>query len=101
MLKDTQAELMVVENGILAVDACRSRQFDLVLMDIHMPEMDGIEAQQVINAHQPNLPVIALTANVMSSDVRRYLSQGFVSHIGKPIDMRALFGVLNKFCSRL
>ncbi|KZN61078.1 hypothetical protein N473_22315 [Pseudoalteromonas luteoviolacea CPMOR-1] len=100
MLKDTQAELMVVENGILAVDACRSSQFDLVLMDIHMPEMDGIEAQQVINAHQPNLPVIALTANVMPSDVRRYLSQGFVSHIGKPIDMRALFGVLNKICSR-
>ncbi|AOT10479.1 PAS domain-containing hybrid sensor histidine kinase/response regulator [Pseudoalteromonas luteoviolacea] len=99
MLKDTQAELVLVENGLLAVEACRCNHFDLVLMDIHMPEMDGMEAQQLINAQQPNLPVIALTANVMPKDVRRYLSQGFVSYIGKPIDMRELFGVLKTFFS--
>ncbi|MDK1287788.1 PAS domain S-box protein [Pseudoalteromonas umbrosa] len=94
MLKETQAELVIVENGKLATEACQQGKFDLVLMDIHMPEMDGIEAQIAINTQQPNLPIVALTANVMKSDVQKYLAQGFVSHVGKPIDMRALFGVL-------
>nr|WP_249297132.1 PAS domain S-box protein [Pseudoalteromonas phenolica] len=71
--------------------------FDLVLMDIHMPVMDGSEAQRRINSLRPSIPVIALTANVMKKDVDAYLAQGFVSHIAKPIDIYDLYGVLNSF----
>lgn len=97
MLKATQASLTIVENGQLAVDAIKQDNFDLVLMDIHMPIMDGLEAQQQICAINPNIPVIALTANVMKQDVDSYLAQGFASHIAKPIDINDLYGSLKNF----
>lgn len=97
MLKATRAELTIVENGLLAVEACQTQHFDLVLMDIHMPEMDGIDAQKKINRLNSQLPIIALTANVMANHVSAYLEQGFTSHIGKPIDMQNLFTVLERY----
>ncbi|MCF2857790.1 PAS domain-containing protein [Pseudoalteromonas sp. SMS1] len=99
MLRPTQADLTLVADGKLAVEAFMQGQYDLVLMDIHMPEMDGIEAQQKIKALSGTTPVIALTANVMVEDVNRYLSQGFVSHIGKPIDVNTLYGVLGGYAN--
>ncbi|WP_082078904.1 PAS domain-containing hybrid sensor histidine kinase/response regulator [Pseudoalteromonas rubra] len=96
-LKGTQATLTIVENGKLAVEAAMCTEFDLILMDIHMPEMDGNEAQRQIYARNPGIPVIALTANVMTEDVKGYLAQGFVAHVGKPIDMNSLYQVLANF----
>ncbi len=68
--------------------------FDLILMDIHMPEMDGIEAtkqiRQSANIKISTLPIIALTANVMPKDVKHYLSSGMNAHISKPIDKEQL-----------
>lgn len=95
MLKETHAELKIVENGKLAVEAVEQSAYDLILMDIHMPEMDGTEAQLKIKTIAADLPVIALTANVMADDVDGYLRQGFVAHIAKPIDMGQLYAVLN------
>lgn len=97
MLKETQAKLTIVDNGQLAVKEIEKDTYDLILMDIQMPVMDGSEAQRLINSLQPNIPVIALTANVMKEDVDCYLAQGFVSHIAKPIDISNLYGVLKSF----
>lgn len=99
MLKATKAMITIVENGQLAVEAFSSDNFDLVLMDIHMPVMDGVEAQQHISKINSNIPVIALTANVMRQDVDSYLAQGFVSHVAKPIDINDLYGILKNFLS--
>ena len=66
----------------------------MVLMDIQMPVMDGVQACKEIKAQFPNLPVIALTADVMADEVRKYLQLGFDEHIGKPIDMNHLYSVL-------
>ncbi|MBE0365728.1 hypothetical protein PULV_b0370 [Pseudoalteromonas ulvae UL12] len=97
MLKATQADVTIVDNGLLAVEAFAAHHFDLVLMDIHMPEMDGIEAQKKIKQMNDQVPIIALTANVMANHVAAYLNQGFVAHIGKPIDMQNLFDVLQRY----
>lgn len=97
MLKSTKAIVTLVENGQLALDAMQTRNYDIVLMDIHMPVMDGIEAQQKIKQFNPNLPVIALTANVMKKDVDSYLQEGFVAHIAKPIDINDLYGKLKHY----
>jgi PAS domain S-box-containing protein len=97
ILKPTNANLTIVEDGQQAVDAIKKDKFNLVLMDIHMPNMDGTEAQLLIKELNPKLPVIALTANVMANDIDHYLKQGFVAHVGKPIDMNNLYGVLNQF----
>lgn len=99
MLLPTRAELTLVENGLLAVEAIQKESFDLVLMDIHMPVMDGVEAQNKIKAINKSIPVIALTANVMTEDVNRYLASGFTSHIGKPIDMNTLYSEVEQYCS--
>ena len=97
MLEDTKASITMVDNGKQAVDAINREDFDLILMDIHMPEMDGVEAHRQISAMKKHIPVIALTANVMPEDVAYYLEEGFDSHLGKPIDMNQLFGMLKQY----
>jgi|GEM_PF-1322932 len=94
-LKQTGAQVTFVENGQLAVDAVRENKFDIVLMDIHMPEMDGVEAFTTIresegaDCEQP-LPIIAVTADAMQQERRRYLDIGFVGHIPKPVNEEVL-----------
>ena len=97
MLEDTKAEVTIVDNGKQAVEAVEKEDFDVILMDIHMPEMDGVEAQRQISQMKKHIPIIALTANVMPDDVAFYLQQGFVSHLGKPVDMNHLFGMLKQY----
>lgn len=97
MLASTKAKVTIVENGKLALDAVKNNHFDLVLMDIQMPEMDGEQAKKAISTIDPTLPIVALTANVMPEHIERYMSQGFIGHLGKPIDMNLLFNVLKKF----
>jgi PAS domain S-box-containing protein len=94
LLESTEATLMIVENGQLAVKAAQNDTFDLILMDIQMPEMDGIEAMKCINQLHNNTPIIALTANAMVEDVSKYLEMGFYAHVAKPIDKNHLYGLL-------
>lgn len=79
-----------VQNGQLAVQAVLDNEFDLILMDIQMPVMDGEQAFNFIQATGCTAPVIALTANTMSHEVERYIKLGFTDHLAKPID-RAQF----------
>lgn len=97
MLEPTKATVSVVENGELAVNAIRNGQFDIVLMDIQMPVMDGVEACTLIKQIRKDLTVIALTADAMGSDVERFLNVGFSAHIGKPIEINKLYKYLDKF----
>ena len=97
MLEPTQASVKIVGNGVQAVKAVNGEDFDLILMDIHMPEMDGQEAQKAIAALKPHIPVVALTANVMPEDVAKYINQGFTSHLPKPLDMNMLYGLLKQY----
>jgi signal transduction histidine kinase/ActR/RegA family two-component response regulator len=88
MLEATGAVLTVVDEGQAALRALQAGAFDVVLMDINMPVMDGITALAAIRAGQagdPAMPVIALTASAMSGDRERFLAMGFDDHLGKPI----------------
>lgn len=75
-----------VENGQDAVQASLDKQFDLILLDIQMPVMDGQQALNIMQVTGNTTPVVALTANTMKHEVDRYLKQGFIDHIAKPID---------------
>ncbi|MCW8107307.1 ATP-binding protein [Alteromonas ponticola] len=101
MLQPTQAQVELVSNGKLAVEAFEEKPFDIVLMDIQMPEMDGIQAFKLINNINSGVPVIALTANVMPDEISYYLGLGFHSHIGKPIDMAKLYDTLKQLKDNL
>ena len=97
MMKETNATIIVANNGKEATDFALNNKPDLVFMDIQMPVMSGIEAHQVIKQHLPKIPVVALTANVMESDVKYYKDQGFNGHLGKPIEMSELYRVIGKY----
>jgi signal transduction histidine kinase/CheY-like chemotaxis protein len=83
----------LVANGQLAVEAVRRGDYDLVLMDLQMPGMDGLEATQVIRALdgvRAGLPIIAMTANAFEADRQACLAAGMDDYIAKPIDMQQL-----------
>ncbi|MDO6717817.1 ATP-binding protein [Psychrosphaera sp. 1_MG-2023] len=92
MMSATNAKIIAVENGKLAVKAFIEHKPDLVFMDIQMPEMDGIDACLEIRKIDNNYtPIIALTANVMKEDIDKYEKVGFDGHIGKPIELAILY----------
>ena len=78
-----------VENGKDAVQATLEDSFDLILLDIQMPIMDGQEALKMMQATGVSAPIIALTANTMKHEIARYMKQGFNDLIAKPIDRNA------------
>ena len=91
-----------VANGAEAVKALETLPYDLVLMDVQMPEMDGLEATQRIRAPQSavanhKIPVIAMTAHAMQGDRERCLEAGMDDYITKPVDPQALAQALNKW----
>jgi len=91
----------VASNGLEAIDAIKGNDFGLVLMDIQMPEMDGITATRIIRSlshpNKANVPVIALTANAMKGDEEEYLAAGMNDYLTKPVDSAALVGVLQRW----
>ena len=106
MLQKMGHEVSVVVNGRMAVDAVRKNQFDLVLMDVQMPEMDGFEATAAIRTLEKHLrrdstPVVAMTAHAMSGDRELCLSAGMDDYLAKPVDAAALSAVIEKLCSNL
>jgi signal transduction histidine kinase/CheY-like chemotaxis protein len=91
---------VIAENGKIGVGIVAERlknPFDLILMDIHMPVMDGVEATKHIKALGVKTPVIAMTANVMAKDRETYLAAGMSAYIGKPFVARELWTVIAKF----
>jgi len=87
------AHLTIVENGLEALEALDREPFDLVLMDLQMPVMDGLEATRRLRAgdsRNRNVPVLALTANVLDSHQKACMEAGMNGHIAKPLDARAL-----------
>jgi len=90
MLEPTLATLVFAVNGLEAVEAHKVNSVDVILMDIQMPQMDGIEACRQIKSTHPQTPIIALTANAMSEDIQTYQREGFDGHLAKPVELSML-----------
>jgi len=94
---------VVADNGKIGVDIIRQRkennekQFDLIFMDIHMPEMDGLEATEKILDIEPSIPIVAMTANVMTDDREIYKTCGMLDYVGKPFTSQELWRCLVKY----
>jgi signal transduction histidine kinase/ActR/RegA family two-component response regulator len=96
LLEPLEAEVILAEDGRQAVEAWSAGHFDLILMDVQMPGMNGVEAAQEIRRLEadrglPETPILALTANVMTHQVEEYRAAGMCGHVAKPIDVHALF----------
>jgi len=98
MLRNTKIKVIHADNGVMAIDHVRLfPQIDIVLMDVHLPEMSGLEATGKIKTINMTLPVIAQTANAMSEDKDKCLEAGCIDYISKPIDMGELISKISKY----
>ncbi len=89
------------ENGREAVLKCGLRFYDLILLDIQMPLMNGFDARRLIK-NKPtykNVPIVALTSFAMKGDKERFISAGFDDYISKPIDVHGFVKRLEKYCA--
>jgi two-component system, sensor histidine kinase len=99
LLHQIGVEPMVVEHGQLALEAWRDAEWDVILMDMQMPVMDGLTAARRIReaeaaAGRPRTPIVALTANAMSHQIQQCIAAGMDGHVAKPIEAGRLFEAL-------
>jgi CheY-like chemotaxis protein len=98
LLKNAGHVAIAVVNGREAIEALAREEFDLVLMDVQMPEMDGLEATRAIRVQEQNtgrhLPIVAMTAHAMKGDRERCLEAGMDDYLSKPVQKAELFRVL-------
>lgn len=101
ILKKWQCEVDGAENGYIALERLKSNQYDIILMDIQMPVMDGYEATKNIRkglkAPKNTIPIIALTANAIKGDNEKCLEVGMNDYLSKPFQPEDLYEVLSKF----
>jgi CheY-like chemotaxis protein len=99
MLGPLKCQFDIVENGLEAIAAVTRSNYDIVLMDVQMPELDGVAATKEIRSIEGaigKLPIIAMTANAMLGDRERYLEAGMTDYISKPIDQRELLQTISR-----
>jgi CheY-like chemotaxis protein len=96
----------VAANGVEALKALRSSHYDLVFMDVEMPEMDGLQATRLIRSgavgeEASKIPIVAMTAHAMQGDRERFLGAGMTDYITKPIDPRSLAEAIDRWAPSL
>ncbi len=97
-LKSAKVSFVHASDGEQAVEICnRNQQIDLVLMDIQLPIMDGLEATRLIKEKMPELPIIAQTANALNDDKEKIIAAGCDDYISKPINRIELQGKIDQF----
>ncbi|WKY47876.1 PAS domain S-box protein [Eubacteriaceae bacterium ES3] len=96
MLRECGYRVTVAGNGFEAVEMVKADAFDAILMDIQMPEMDGMEATQRIRKFNKQIPIIAVTAHALEGDRERFLANGMDNYVSKPIKLENLIDAIEK-----
>ncbi|MFI4976650.1 MAG: ATP-binding protein [Caulobacterales bacterium] len=101
IVEPMDVSLSMVADGKAAVEAWRTGQFDVILMDIQMPVMDGVSAAKAIreaeaSESRPRTPILALTANALVHQVEEYLAAGMDGHVAKPIEISKLYDAMSR-----
>lgn len=103
MLGNKEHSVDLAQNGLEALELFETNKYDLILMDIQMPEMDGLEAVQRIREMEgagTNTPIVALSAYALKGDKERFLALGMDGYISKPVDMNQLFNTIEQVTNR-
>jgi len=95
-LQETGIAIDLVQDGREAISAAKRQQYDLILMDIQMPDIDGLEATKIIRKFAPTLPILAMTAHAMAGDKERSIAAGMNAHITKPINPAELYAMMSE-----
>jgi len=97
LLENSGIEIDIANNGKNAMEKLKYHQYDMILMDIQMPIMDGYETSRYIRETDTSTPIIALSANVLDDDVSKSMDSGMNAHLSKPIEVEKLYSVLLKY----
>lgn len=99
-LKNTKLQLSIAHSGLDAVRLCKNNEFDLILMDVQMPNMDGLEATGLIRQTPMNLgtPIIAVTAHAFKEEQDKLLQSGMDDYLPKPINLSDLIDLIKRWC---
>ena len=104
LLEKRGHKVQIVANGKLALDYLQKEEFDVVLMDVQMPEMGGFEATEAIREKEKltgaHIPIIAMTANAMKGDDEECLRHGMDAYVSKPLNLNVLLEAIGKLCPR-
>jgi len=100
LLEDSGIDIDTANDGQEGVDKFKANTYELILMDIQMPVLDGYGATKIIREMDQDIPIIALTANAMKEDVEKSISLGMKEHLNKPIEVEKLYEVLLKYISK-
>ena len=100
IIENEGARVICATNGKEAVDIYKNapKSFDIILMDIMMPEMDGLQATQVIRSFDHDIPIVAMTANAFAEDKIKAKKAGMNAHVSKPLDKDKLIQVISRLC---
>ena len=103
LLKSVRIKVTIAENGQKAVELATSKIFDGILMDIQMPVQDGLSATKIIRSHTQTkkIPIIAMTANVMSKDIKKYKDVGMDDYIKKPINPLIMYETIYRSLNKI
>jgi len=97
ILAPTRVNIVRAIDGEMAVQICKDSSVDLVLMDIKMPKMNGLEATKIIRSFNMQIPVIAQTAYAMVEDIEKCLSAGCTEYLTKPISSKVLLNLIDQY----
>jgi CheY-like chemotaxis protein len=97
LLENTGIIIETAENGKEALDMMEAGKYDIIFMDVQMPKMDGYESTRLIRRTFPDIPIIAMTANVFKDDIEACIKSGMNDHLGKPLDIEKIFEKLRKY----
>lgn len=102
MLDRLECDVDTAENGREALEQVGVNEYDVIFMDLQMPEMDGLEATRKIREMQKgkkHTPIIALTANAMQGDQKKCLDSGMDDYLSKPFEVKDIENLLDKYCN--
>ena len=104
LLRRKGHDVAVANDGLEAIEALAKRTFDIVLMDVQMPTLDGFQAAQIIRQNEResgrHTPIVAMTASAMKGDRERCLDAGMDGYVSKPIDPQQLYQAIEEFAPR-
>jgi len=97
MLDESNIHVDVADNGQEAIEMFRAKKYDLILMDLQMPLMNGYEACKIIRELDATVPILALSADVMQEDINKAIAVGMNAHLCKPLELHVLYSALLQY----